>query len=143
MCPKRCWLFGLRVCLSLTRTKEGERLVLACNAQADQALVRDAQRWPIETLFSALKSRGFNLDDAHMLQPQRFNQLLALLGLAFAWAHLVGAWCYEPYPLKTKKHGYLPISFFRRGLDTLRAAIFAGDTPAKISFATCLELLSS
>ena len=142
VCPKRCWLFGLRVCLTATRTQEGELLILACNASPDKALLRYAQRWQIETLFSALKSRGFNLEDSHMLHPERFDKLLALLSLAFTWAHLVGEWVYDHYPLKTKKHGYLPKSFFRRGLDTLRSAILAGDAPAKISLDTCLELLS-
>jgi len=142
VCPKRCWLFGLRVCISVTRTSEGELLVLACPCEADKALLRYAQRWQIETLFSALKSRGFNLEDSHMLHKQRFDTLLALLSLAFAWAHLVGEWCYEHFPLKCKKHGYLPKSYFRRGLDTLRAAILAGSAPAKISLDTCLQLLS-
>lgn len=142
ICPKRCWLFGLRLYLAVTRTPEGELLVLACNTPADRALVRYAQRWQIETLFSALKSRGFNLEDTHMLQPQRFDNLLALLSIAFAWAHLVGEWCYEHFPLKAKKHGYLPKSYFRRGLDTLRAAFLAGSGSAKISLDTCLELLS-
>ena len=142
VCPKRCWLFELRLYLAVTRTSEGELLVLACNAEPGKALVRYAQRWQIETLFSALKSRGFNLEDTHMLAQQRFDKLLALLSIAFAWAHLVGEWCYEHFPLKTKKHGYLPKSYFRRGLDTLRAAILAGSAPAKISLDTCLELLS-
>ena len=62
VCPKRCWLFGLRVCISVTRTPEGELLVLASTCEADKALLRYAQRWQIETLFSALKSRGFNLE---------------------------------------------------------------------------------
>lgn len=142
VCPKRCWLFGLRVYLSATRTPEGELLVLACNCDPAKALLRYAQRWQVETLFSALKSRGFNLEDSHMLHKQRFDTLLALLSLAFAWAHLVGEWCYQHFPLKLKKHGYLPMSYFRRGLDTLRAAILAGSTPAKISLDTCLKLLS-
>ena len=142
VCPKCCWLFGLRVHLAVTRTPEGELLVLACNAKADKALARYAQRWQIETLFSALKSRGFNLEDTHMLQPERLNKLLALLAIAFAWAHLVGEWYYKHYPLKTKKHGYLPKSYFKRGLEVLRSAILAGPMPAKVSLELCLNLLS-
>jgi hypothetical protein len=79
-----------------------------------------------------------------MLHKQRFDTLLVLLNLAFAWAHLVGEWCYQHFPLAFKKHGYcyLPKSYFRRSLDTLRAAILAGSAPAKISLDTCLQLLS-
>jgi len=61
--PKRCWVFGLRLCVAVTKSKEGELVVLVCTADPDKALVRYAQRWQIETLFSALKSRGFNLED--------------------------------------------------------------------------------
>lgn len=142
ICPKRCWLFNLRVYLAVTKTKEGELLVLACNIDPDKALPRYAQRWQIETLFSALKTRGFNLEDTHMLQTQRFNVLLALLAIAFTWAHLVGEWCYQQRPLKLKAHGYLPKSYFKRGLDTLRSAILAGNSPAKIDLDQCLGLLS-
>ena len=142
VCPKRCWLFGVRVYLTATRTSQGELLVLAGTHAPDKALLRYAQRWQIETLFCALKSRGFNLEDTHMLRPERFDKLLALLAIAFAWTHLVGEWVYEHFPLKTKKHGYLPKSYFRRGLDTLRAAILAAPMPAKVSLELCLSLLS-
>ncbi len=142
ICPKRCWVFGLRLHIAVTKSKEGELVVLVCNAEPDQALLRYARRWQIETLFSALKTRGFNLEDTHMTTPTRLSTLLALLSLAFAWAHLVGEWCYEQLPLKPKAHGYLPKSFFRRGLDTLRSAILAGSGPAQISLHDCLRLLS-
>lgn len=140
--PKRCWVFGLRLCVAVTKSKEGELVVLACNLDPDKALVRYAQRWQIETLFSALKSRGFNLEDTHMTTADRLDKLLALLAVAFAWAHLVGEWCYEQRPLKLKTHGYLPKSYFKRGLDALRSAILAGHSHAPISLDDCLKLLS-
>ena len=59
-------------------------MVLACNTDPDKALVHYAQHWQIETLFSALKSRGFNLEDTHMTTPDRLDKLLALLAIAFA-----------------------------------------------------------
>jgi len=130
-------------------------VVLVCNADPDKALVRYAQRWQVETLFSALKSRGFNLEDTHMITSSRLDKLLALLAIAFAWAHLViaaqggrgaapyaGEWCYAQRPLKLKAHGYLAQSYFKRGLDALRSAILAGHAPARISLDDCLNLLS-
>lgn len=142
VCPKRCWVFGLRLCVAVTKSKEGELVVLVCNADPDKALVRYAQRWQVETLFSALKSRGFNLEDTHMIAASRLDKLLALLAIAFAWAHLVGEWCFQQRPLKLKAHGYLAQSYFKRGLDALRSAILAGYTPARISLDDCLKLLS-
>lgn len=142
VCPKRCWVFGLRLYVSVTKSKDGELVVLVCNATPERALVRYAQRWQVETLFSALKSRGFNLEDTHMTVSARLDKLLALLAIAFAWAHLVGEWYYEQRPLKLKTHGYLPKSYFKRGLDALRSAILAGHSPARIGFDDCLKLLS-
>jgi hypothetical protein len=142
VCPKRCWVFGLRLCVAVTKSKEGELVVLVCNAVPGKALVRYSQRWQVETLFSAFKSRGFNLEDTHMTAPARLDKLLALLALGFAWAHLVGEWCCQARPLKLKAHGYLAKSYFKRGLDALRSAILAGSTPARISLDDCLKLLS-
>jgi hypothetical protein len=142
ICSKRCFIFGLRLYVAVTKSKEGELVVLVCNADPDKALLLYSRRWQVETLFAALKTRGFNLEDTHLTHPTRLNTLLALLDLAFAWAHLVGEWCYEQRPLKPKAHGYLPKSYFRRGLDALRSAILAGNSPAKISLDDCLKLLS-
>jgi len=36
-------------------------------------------------LFGALKSRGFNLEDTHLKEPERLTRLLALLAIAFTW----------------------------------------------------------
>lgn len=116
----------------MTKSKEGE-LVVVCDAIPDKALVRYAQRWQIETLFSALKSRGFNLEATHITAADRLDKLLALLAIAFAWAHLVGQWCYAQRPLKLKAHGHPAKSYFKHGLDALGSAILAGDTPAPVS----------
>ena len=140
--PKRCFVFGLRLYLAVAKSKEGELVVLVCTAEADKALFRYTRRWEVETLFSALKSRGFNLEDTRMTTSERLDKLLALLALAFTWAHLVGEWCYQARPLKLKRHGYLPKSYFKRGLDALRSAILAGHAPARISLDQCLKLLS-
>jgi hypothetical protein len=46
--------------------------------------------------------------------------LFALLALAFTWAFVVGLWQASVKELKLKKHGHLPKSVFRRGLNILR-----------------------
>lgn len=48
ICPKRCWVFGLRLHIAVTKSKEGELVVLVCNAEPDQALLRYSRRWQIE-----------------------------------------------------------------------------------------------
>lgn len=41
-----------------------------------------AQRWGIETLFGIFKSRGFNLEDTHLIDSERLSKLFALLTIA-------------------------------------------------------------
>lgn len=142
ICPKRCWVFGSRLFLAATRAPDGGLLVLACTAQVERALPRYARRWEIETLFSALKRRGFNLEDSHLTQAERLSTLLALLALAFTWAYRLGTWLHEQRPLKLKKHGFAPKSLFKRGFELLRAAITAAPNEAKYPLELCLEVLS-
>lgn len=143
VCPKQVWIYGLRLHLTVTKSQVGELVVLACTDKPERALVRYAQRWNIECLFSALKTRGFNLEATRLTTTDKLDKLVILLSIAFAWAHLMGEWVYEHRPLKLKKHGYLPVSFFKRGLTYLRTAILAeSEQPAKLSLASCLKLLS-
>lgn len=143
VCPKQVWIYGLRLHLAVTKSQAGELVVLACTDKPGRACVRYAQRWNIECLFSALKTRGFNLEDTRLTTTDKLDNLIVMLAIAFAWAHLMGEWVYEQRPLKTKKHGYLPVSFFKRGLTYLRTAILAeGDMPARIPLSSCLQLLS-
>jgi hypothetical protein len=73
----------------------------------------------IETLFGALKSRGFNLEDTRLQDSERISRLLALLAIAFTWAFVVGEWQAAVKDLKFRKHGYPPKSIFRLGLNML------------------------
>lgn len=73
----------------------------------------------METLFGALKSRGFNLEDTRLQDPERVSRLLGLLAIAFTWAFVVGEWQAVVKDLKLKKHGYPPKSIFRLGLNML------------------------
>ena len=78
-----------------------------------------------------------------LTQTDKLDNLIAMLATAFSWAHLLGEWVYEQRPLPLKKHGYLPISFFKRGLSYLRAAILAeSNQPAILSLAAYVQLLS-
>jgi len=64
------------------------------------------RRWEVETLFAALKSRGFDLEATHLTAPDRIRRLIGLLTVAFAWSHLVGEKRAEQHgPPPTKAHG--------------------------------------
>ena len=116
---KRRWIYGQAVFLSAIRLAD-EYLIVASNQDKARALSRYRKRWGIEVLFSALKKRGFDFEQTHLTQLERIRKLVALLALAFTWAHLVGIWLAQQKPLKIKKHGYPEQSLFRYGLDHLQ-----------------------
>lgn len=97
-------VWGCFVHLSALRLDDGELLLIASSGvpQAD-AFTAYAQRWEIETLFGALKSRGFNLETTHLTQPDRLSTLLALLALAFAWTYRAGETLATQAPIPQKK----------------------------------------
>lgn len=110
---------GRRLFVSGTRLTDGE-FVIVVSDQTASGLADYALRWGIETLFGALKSRGFNLEATHVTEPERLCRLLALLAIAFCWAFAAGVWLAQKKPLSVKKHGRAAVSRFRRGLDWLR-----------------------
>jgi hypothetical protein len=112
---RRC--LGQSVCVAGTRLA-GDYLIVISDQPAP--LSDYALRWGIETLFGALKRRGFCLETTHVTQAPRLEKLLALLAIAFAWAFAVGEQEDQRQPTPHKKHGRLARSRFRRGLDRLR-----------------------
>ena len=99
---------------------DGEYLILVTDKNPETALDDYAKRWGIETLFAAFKSRGFRFEDTHMTHPERISKLIALMAIAFCWAHNTGEWLNDREPIEIKKHGRKAISLFRYGFDHLR-----------------------
>lgn len=73
-----------RPSLRLAAGRRRPLLIASSGAPPQAAFAAYARRWEIETLFGALKSRGFNFEDTHLTHPDRLGKLLALLALAFA-----------------------------------------------------------
>jgi hypothetical protein len=101
----------------------GEYLILVSPTPTTDAVEQYGKRWGIETLFAALKTRGFCLEQTHITDPARLERLLALLALTFCVCHQLGEWQHQQKPLKLKKHGRAPVSLFRIGFDALRSTI--------------------
>lgn len=139
--PRRIW--GLALWVSGMRLASGEYLIVVAPQYAARAIEDYAQRWEIETLFGCLKSRGFRLEETHVTEPERLKKLIALLALAFCWAHVVGEWLSRQKALKTKKHGRLAKSIFRYGLSHLRRILCnLSDRFQQIAFRQVTQLLS-
>jgi Transposase DDE domain len=113
------------VFLSALRLEDNELLIIATGDFCLDAVENYGKRWQIETLFSCLKSRGFNFEDTHVTDRNRIKRLLVVAVIAFCWAHRVGEWQHEHItPIKAKKHKRLSQSIFRVGLDVISEALF-------------------
>lgn len=142
---KKRWVYGHRlfvVGLRLEPRPQGELLLVVTEERPRQALGLYAKRWQIETLFGALKSRGFHFEQTHLREPERIEKLVALLAVAFTWAYLVGDWLdREVRPIRAKSHGRRAKSLFRYGLDHLRSVLL-NITDKIDAFFACLQVLS-
>lgn len=136
---RRLFVVGLRL------GKPAEKdplLILVTSEKPRRAIGLYARRWQIETLFGALKTRGFGFEEMHLTAPERIEKLVALLAVAFAWAYLVGDWLDRAVrPIKRKSHGRRSKSVFRYGLDHLRLVLLNIATKTREFFA-CLKVLS-
>ena len=109
--PGRRPVWGCFVHLSALRLDDGDFLIIASSgAPQAEALDAYADRWQIETLFGCLKSRGFNFEDTHLVNPERLAKLLGLLALAFAWTYRTGELLHEQQPIRIKKRFTAPSS---------------------------------
>jgi hypothetical protein len=108
------YLSGIK---AINRDNEIEFVIIATYSYDPQTLTSYKDRWQIETMFRALKTSGFNLEDTHLSDIERISRLLSLLCIAFIWAYLTGIYKHENIkPIKIKKHGRKAYSFFKYGL---------------------------
>ncbi|MEZ4827662.1 MAG: IS4 family transposase [Bacteroidia bacterium] len=134
-------VLGCYVYLAGMRLPKGEFLILACYHRPEQAIQYYKLRWEIETLFGALKSRGFDLEKTHLKDLDRVRKLIALLAIAFIWAYLVGIWKDQHLkPIRILKHKRQNHSFFTYGLSHLKKCLLANEH--RTHFKDCLNLLS-
>jgi len=109
-------VYGYKLSIIAMRMKD-EYLIIATNIKQELALEYYKKRWEIETFFSALKTRGFNLEETHMFDRKKIHTLIGILAIAFVWCHIIGEWLNEKIPIKTLKHGRFAQSLFLYGLE--------------------------
>lgn len=120
---------GPAVSIAALRLDSGELLVVATNADPAAALAAYRRRWTIETMFAAFKTRGFNLEDTHIVDTGRIAKLMGVLAVAFAFAFATGKRRARQRAIARKAHTRKAQSVFRYGLDMLRA--FLLNQPAR------------
>jgi len=110
--------------IAMMRLKTGEMLIVAASRlRIKTALSTYRNRWGIETLFSALKTRGLGLEDTHMTAPHKLATLTSVLAIAFCLAYKTGLWAARINPPRRKSHGRLQRSLFALGLNAFRKAM--------------------
>jgi len=127
-----------------TSSAEDPFLILA-TSEVDPAKATEVyrERWQVETLFAALKSRGYDLERTHLTKPDRVQRLIGLLALAFGWTWLVGERrANREGPPRKKSHDRRERSLFRYGLDRLRNILVTPE-PQPAAFFECLRGLRS
>jgi len=98
--------------------------LILTNADVHKAIDIYRNRWSIEVFFQSIKKRGFNLENTRFPDLPRLKKLFGIVCMAFCACLNTGLWKHDKIkPMKKKKNGYKPYSFFRYGLDTLRKAL--------------------
>lgn len=116
-----------------------EPWILVTTARPGEALRLYGQRWAIETMFGAFKSRGFNVEATHLVAGDRLEKLFGVLALGLAWALRVGLWRTKEVAVALKTHGRRAKALFRVGLDYLQEHLLAHNWAA---LRPALQLLS-
>lgn len=134
-------LWGHRVYVGALRLQDNSLLTIMAPSYCHSLVDDYAQRWGIETLFGIFKSRGFNLEDTHLVNSERLSRLFALLTIALCWAYRTGEWLSQAKPILIKAHGRKAKSIFRYGFDHLRS-IFLNLDEYETDFLQSLQFLS-
>lgn len=124
------WLVYGVPCFVTASKHRGSTWLLISNRRPNQAEALYAQRWQIESLFGALKSRGFDLEATHIAKPERIERVFGVLALALVWVLGVGQMREKALPTKKASHGRLRRSLFRVGLDNLTQMLSQRDSRA-------------
>jgi len=109
-----------------TRSQEGELVIVMSNQDVGTKILDIyKRRWTIELMFRHCKKNGFNLEDTRLVNLERIEKLLAVVGMALLLCFLTGRQEEGKSPTPYKKTLQTPIfSTFRRGFDFLRRLLF-------------------
>jgi len=98
---------------------DGELVIIATNHNIPAVQDRYINRNQIETMFKAMKTQGFNLEDTHITRPDRLERLMGAMAISFAWSYKMGDYLDQESPIKIKSNGRRVRSVFKTGLTFL------------------------
>ena len=120
---ERTWVYGGWMNVVITLSPTGDRVIVASDLSVLDVLTTYRLRWGIESAFSALKTRGLNLEATHMTAADRISRLFGLLCIALAWMTRVGAEDQQERPPRRDNRGRLVFSLARQGWMQLSQAV--------------------
>lgn len=136
---ERTWVYGGWMQVVVTLSPVGDRVIVASDLPVLDVLHTYRLRWGIECSFSALKSRGLNLESTHMTAADRISRLFGLLCIALAWMVRVGEDDPQGAALRVDNRGRRSRSQARTGWMQLSQAVRWGQD----AFCTYLKLLKT
>lgn len=121
------WLNGMeqtpdhQLSFAARRIRGADLIIIATNTgNPARALNAYRKRWGVECLFADAKTRGFNIEDTHLVDPGKISTMLAVLALAITWAYRCATQKMGRRAIARRTHGRREKSWFRIGFDTLR-----------------------
>ena len=109
-----CYISG---CKPKSKGNCPDFLIIISFNKPEQAQIKYAERWQLETCFKSLKSSGFNLEETHLTDINRIEKLLLLVTIAFIWCYKIGIFLHENIrSISIKTHGRKEQSIFKYGL---------------------------
>jgi len=117
-----CQICGVIMGICGVRLRSGELLILGYSGvSGSQAKEFYLRRWNIETGFEKLKTHGFNLESSRLRGGGKYERLMAVLAIGFAWCYAMGIWSVQvDGPIRLiQRLGRRAESIFRRGRDLL------------------------
>ena len=100
-------------------------IVMTNRNDGKAALNAYRKRRGIECLFGDAKTRGLNLEDTRLTNPDKLATLLGILAIAISWAYRCATQTMGRRTILRKTHGRREKSWFRVGLDALRTSLHA------------------
>ena len=125
---------GVKVYVEVERGRDAKESVIVISSEnSSQILLDYKQRWKIETLFQNLKSRGFELEETHLTEAAKIDQLFGVLALAAAWATKTGELGSAENPIEIKNNGRAQKSLFRLGCEIIQEVLFEIKRHSKVN----------
>ncbi len=109
-----CYISG---CKPRSKGDTPDFLIIISFNKPEQAQIKYAERWQLETCFKSLKSSGFNLEETHLTDINRLEKLILLMTRSFIWCYNIGIFLHENMrSISIKTHGRKEQSIFKYGL---------------------------